>query len=154
MSCRENCSSIFQCYSNSFTSHLRSQPVFISNSRNAHSTGRHHTRIIQCTYRYGSCIFCTINRCVYRFVIPIIANYAMNGGCSSGVNRCMSRPCVSGNIVKVSVFETISLVDKSFKTIVSVFVPKSIDIVVSHLVNNYAYNQFRFFLLSCLRESL
>ena len=66
-----------------------------------------------------------------------------NGACVDG---CMSDCCYCRNVVEHYVFAVEAVIHQPLESVFPETVVIAVEIVPAHLVDNYAYNQFRTFL--------
>ena len=69
-------------------------------------------------------------------VIPVIAHYTMISWSSTCIYRSMSWSCISWHIVEMQVFHSETLIYKPFEAFISKIIIKSVDILISHLIDN------------------
>src|SRR5690606_2497953 len=94
------------------------------------------------SYRVIIFITCTIHRLIQLLIIPIISYYTMSGRRRSGIYRCMSWSGTGRSIVKMVVLAIKTLINQPLETPFFIMIPKSGEVIISHLVYYYTYHQF------------
>ena len=138
----QNRAAIFQGNTYYFGPAIGGEFELIADGSCQHIPGRHMTRRTRCTHCFNSRIFGAVHDSTPVTVVKFVAHNAVQGRGRTRVNSRVTGAGVGGRVMVMVVAGVESLVHQPPKAALCIFVVIAVQIVIPHLVDYDANDQF------------